>query len=569
MFPPMGDTQPLRPDDTDVITDDDGRVVDRSLFEHSQRLERRLHQVRDGVWCLVGNGLSNQTFVEGPEGIIAIDTGESIEEMDEALDELRSVTSTPVVAVIYTHFHYVNGTQAALNREPIREIWGHERITANLSRSATEIGPAYGRGLVEQFAIRLPEDGPDAVVNVGLGLRYRMSRHAPFTPGHVAADHTFVEPCSIMVAGLEVDVTPAPSDADDSVTLWFPSLGTAVHNLMWPALFNVFAIRGEEYRDPRVLLRGLDHLRSLGADHLVATHGPPVSNSAEITERLTRYRDSIQFMWDQTVRWTNRGATGPELAHRIRLPEMYNDDWLTQQHYGVVEHHVRQIRTGLFGFFDGDEAALLPHEPSAHSHRMIPALGGAERVRSLCSESLELDPRWAIHLATLLVRHEDATQDDRHLLAQALRVIARRTPSANLRNWCLTRALDLDGAIDMTRHREHRVGRRQAATWDLPTAVSILRVAINPDVLDDVDVHLAIDTGDALAGLHFRNHVGCPTDGSSATAVLRCERSTWDDILSGALTLSDAESSGSVQLTGDVAGARAALAAVELGGFAS
>ncbi len=565
----MGDTQALRPDDSNVITDDDGRVVDRSLFEHSQRLERRLHQVREGVWCLVGNGLSNQTFVEGPDGIIAIDTGESIEEMDEALDELRSVTSTPVVAVIYTHFHYVNGTQAALTREPIREIWGHERITANLARSATEIGPAYGRGLVEQFAIRLPEDGPDAVVNVGLGLRYRMARHAPFTSGHVSPDHTFAEPCTITVAGLEIDVTPAPSDADDSVTLWFPQLKLAVHNLMWPALFNVFAIRGEEYRDPRVLLRGLDHLRSLGADHLVATHGPPVSNAVEIAQRLTRYRDSIQFMWDQTVRWTNRGATGPELADRIRLPDIYNDDWLTQQHYGVVEHHVRQIRNGLFGFFDGDEADLLPHEPSAHSHRMISALGGAERVRDLCRESLEIDPRWAIHLAALLARHEDATEDDRNLLAQALRVIARRTPSANLRNWCLTRALDLDGAIDMTRHREHRVGRRQAATWDLTTAVSILRVAVNPDLLDNVDVHLAVDTGGEIAGLHFRNHVGCPTEGSGATAVLRCERSTWDEILSGALALSDAESSGAVQLTGDAVGARAGLAAVELGGFAS
>ena len=33
----------------------------------------------------MGNGLSNQTFVEGPEGIIAIDTGESVQEMREAI----------------------------------------------------------------------------------------------------------------------------------------------------------------------------------------------------------------------------------------------------------------------------------------------------------------------------------------------------------------------------------------------------------------------------------------------------------------------------------------------------
>jgi hypothetical protein len=51
-------------------------------------------------------------------------------------------------------------------------------------------------------------------------------------------------------------VTPAPSDADDSVTIWFPELGVAINNLAWPAMFNVFPIRGEEYRDPRVLLTG-------------------------------------------------------------------------------------------------------------------------------------------------------------------------------------------------------------------------------------------------------------------------------------------------------------------------
>ena len=46
-------------------------------------------------------------------------------------------------------------------------------------------------------------------------------------------------------------MTPAPSDADDSITIWFPELGVCVNNIVWPALFNIYAIRGEEYRDPQ------------------------------------------------------------------------------------------------------------------------------------------------------------------------------------------------------------------------------------------------------------------------------------------------------------------------------
>ena len=134
-------------------------LADRSLHEHTKRLAPNMYEVRDGVWCLVGNGLSNQTFLRGPEGIIAIDTGESVEEMRGALDHLRRVTTDPVVGVVYTHFHYVNGSVALTEHEPITAIWGHERIAQNLERAAMEIAPAYSRGLVEQFGIQLPDEG--------------------------------------------------------------------------------------------------------------------------------------------------------------------------------------------------------------------------------------------------------------------------------------------------------------------------------------------------------------------------------------------------------------------------
>ena len=62
-----------------------GQQVHRRSLEHSGRLARAFNVVAPGVWSLVGNGLSNQTFIEGPEGVIAIDTGECVEEMASAL----------------------------------------------------------------------------------------------------------------------------------------------------------------------------------------------------------------------------------------------------------------------------------------------------------------------------------------------------------------------------------------------------------------------------------------------------------------------------------------------------
>lgn len=569
----MGDTGGVRSDDDAVRTDDSGRVADATMFEHTARFERHWYEVADGVWCLVGNGLSNQSFVRGPGGIVAIDTGESVEEMRAALDELRRVTDEPVVAVLYTHFHYVNGTTAVTDTEPVTAIHGHARIHENLDRSATEIAPTYVRGIVEQFGVQLPAEGPDGLVGVGLGRSFLQPEHAPHTPGYVRATDTFDRPCTLSVAGLEVHVQPAPSDADDSVTYWFPSLGVAVHNIVWPTLFNVFAIRGEEYRDPRVLLSGIDHLRSLGAEHLVATHGPPMSGAAEIARRVTAYRDSIQFLWDQTVRWTNRGCTGPELAERIRLPEAFGDDWITQQHYGLVEHHVRQIRTGLFGFFDGDPAELLPLAPQEHADRTVDAMGGADAVRSRCREALEgtseapsstgdADLRWALQLASQLAVRSDADQVDRDLLATALRTVARRTTSANVRNWCLTRARGFDGTDDLSRYRTHRFLGRQVASWPLERTVSVLRVLVDTDLLTGVDVHVAFEFDGQRTGLHFRNHVACPTDGDDADAIVRGRRSAWNGVLTGAHSFAEAIEQGSLTIDGN-ADALVALAALD------
>lgn len=557
-------------DDSLTVVLPGGQVAHGDHVEQNDVIARRFYPVTDGVWCLVGNGLSNQTFIDAPDGIIAIDTGESTEEMDQAIAELRGVTDRPIVAVLYTHFHYVCGTRAVFADGAASDIpiWAHERVVFNRERAASEIAPAYGRGLAEQFAMLLPEDGPDGRVNVGLGFFYRNPEHAPFTSVFVPPTHTFGSSAVLEIAGLPVEVVHAPSDADDSVTYWFPTLGVAVNNLVWPVLFNVFAIRGEEYRDPQVMLAGIDHLLSLGAEHLVATHGPPISGRDEIAERVTRYRDSIQFLWDQTVRLSNLGVFSSDIGQTVRLPDAADADNLTAERYGVAEHHFRQIRTGLFGWFDGDEADLFPLPTVERSRRLVEGFGGAEVVRTRAVTALEADDlRWATELATWLVRVDD-DPDDRRLLARCLRTIARRTPAANIRNWCLTRALALDGSIDTSRLFRHRFSRAQVL-GDVPDhCVPILRVLVDPELVDGLDIALAWDFGAGVAtGLHLRNSIACPTDGSSAAIVVRCAPAVWADLLTDRAGLSEALSDGRVVITGDEAVARRALAVFEVDGL--
>lgn len=550
-----------------------GQLAHPDTIAHSDRLVKKLYQVGGKAWSMVGNGLSNQSFVEGPEGIIVIDTGESNEEMAEALKALRKETSAPLAACLYTHFHYVGGTETLLRENGDLPIWGHAGIQANLDRFGGEIAPRVTRGLVHQFAIGMPEEGPDGLVNVGLGNFFRNPDHAPFTNGYVPAVHTFDTPTKAKIAGLAVEFYPAPSDATDSVTIWFPQLQLAVNNLLWPALFNVFAIRGEEYRDPRILLRGLDELAALDAEHLIGAHGPPLSNQAEVKKRILDQRDAIQFLWDQTVRCANRGLTLNEIIAAIQLPAHFRQHYTSQQFYGVVEHHVRQIYTGLFGWFDEDEANLFPVPAPERSKRLIEGFGGITAVREAVDAALDsADYRWAIELASWLVRSDLNAQgradagapEDRQRLSSALRGVAYSTTSANLRNWCLTRALELDGSNSLERFRGHRFHKRELARRPATESVRLLKVLLRPELAGELEQTLAICfTEGGVTGLTIRHGVAVPGDGQAADLSLTVSSEHWFDILAGKLKLSQALSDGAIQ-TADPDGTKAFFGCFDL-----
>jgi alkyl sulfatase BDS1-like metallo-beta-lactamase superfamily hydrolase len=530
-----------------------GARVHEDHLAQSSVLRRTFYELRAGVWCLVGNGLSNQTFIDAPEGIIAFDTGESVQEMALALQELRTRTNRPIAAVVYTHFHYVEGTQAVLDEgnhvKPL-PIYGHRRISENKARTSGEIAPAYGRGLVEQFAIVMPPDGADGLVNVGLGLFYRNPAHAPGTAGFLPVTHPLPDEGAITIAGEPVLVRHSPSDSDDSINFFFPNTQVCVHNTVWPVLFNVFAIRGEEYRDPRVLIPGIDNIIAWAPEHLVATHGPPLSGRDRIRETSERYRDSLQFLWDQTVRGINRGWTMDEVAAKVTLPALYDQDHRTSERYGVGEHHVRQIYAGLRGWFDGEESKLFPLRPEERFEKLIAGFGGRGEVAKQASAAFDADDvRWGMELATWLARSTDATTADKELLARGLRLIAERTPAANIRNWAITRARHLDGQTPMDRFMKHSFGARTIASVSSTDLIHTLRVLLDPARAEGLRTHVRFVVDGESAGLLMRNCVAVPTDGKEASVEVSMTRTT----LAAILSIKQMWSAADIKVTGDSA----------------
>jgi alkyl sulfatase BDS1-like metallo-beta-lactamase superfamily hydrolase len=315
-------------------------------------------------------------------------------------------------------------------------------------------------------------------------------------------------------------------------------------------LFNVFPIRGEEYRDPRVLIPGVEQIIEWAPRHLVGAHGPPLVGRDNIRAISERYRDSIQYLWDQTVRAINKGWTSDEIASRVTLPAMFDVDYLTSERYGVAEHHVRQIHAGLRGWFDGDESKLFPAPPEERLEKLIAGFGGREAVARQAAGAFDTDDvRWGIELATWLARSADATEGDRKLLARGLRLVAERTPAANIRNWAITRARHLDGQTPMDRYMRHSFGSKAVAHVPSTELIHTIRVLLDPAKADGVRAHLCLAVDGESAGLLVRNCVAVPTDGRAADATASMSRSTLLAILSGKQKWSAAD----IVISGDVA----------------
>jgi hypothetical protein len=122
-------------------------------------------EVREGVWTVAGYSLNNYTFVEGQTGLIAFDTGANVGQGQEALRLVQEKVNKPVVAIIYSHFHYTGGASAyaASNPDKKLEVYGHPDLESNLAGNSSLLGPMQNRRGGIQLGFYLPTEGPDAV----------------------------------------------------------------------------------------------------------------------------------------------------------------------------------------------------------------------------------------------------------------------------------------------------------------------------------------------------------------------------------------------------------------------
>ncbi|WP_347309872.1 alkyl sulfatase dimerization domain-containing protein [Defluviimonas sp. SAOS-178_SWC] len=537
-----------------VETGPKGEIAHRDLLRHGEQFAPKLRHITDNVWHLVGvRSIANCTMIEGETGIILVDSGSSIDDAEAFVEEFRTITDKPIVAVLYTHSHYCRGASAYLPKDNPQavQVWGHEKVDHNYKYGRPEIFPTYVRKISTQMGNHCPDEGPDAPPNAGLGGEYHTSAGRY---GYVSPTHTVSEPMDVTIDGVAFRLIPSISDTDDCLTIWLPKQRVVIENIFWRLYPNFGAIRGEFYRKPVLWAQSIEEIRQLHPEHILGCHGIPYSGEAAIQDMLSDYRDAILYLYDQTVRGINLGLDADAMVERIRLPDSLRASPALQEHYGEFQFGIRGVYNGIMGWYGTDTAQLKPVPRAVEAERLVTAMGGVETVLADARKWLaEGEAAWAAQLVTYLLRLDPDHAGYKQLKADALRHMGQRQRSSITRNYYLTHARELEGKADTFKVPHRTVGK--VLESDPGTYVELLRYEVDPAKATGKKGEMELHFGDLDRSfvIDLANSVIRVTAGGGVANAPRLSMAfgDWAEVIAGDVALRDLVAGGRARITGD------------------
>ena len=158
-------------------------------------------------------------------------------------------------------------------------------------------------------------------------------------------------------------------------------------------------MRGDRYRDALTAIASVERVRDLRPELLVTGHFEPIAGTDRIHAELTRLRDAIQYIHDQTVAGMNAGKDVRTLMREITLPPEYE----VGQGYGKVAWDVRAIWENYSGWFHHRSTTeLYPVGFDAVTADVVELAGVDALVERARAHLAEGRPVHAIHLAELV-----------------------------------------------------------------------------------------------------------------------------------------------------------------------
>ncbi|MYW05163.1 alkyl sulfatase dimerization domain-containing protein [Streptomyces sp. SID3343] len=457
-----------------VVRTDDGRVIwdgdayaflndekspdtaHPSLWRQSRLCNKQgLFEVTTGIYQVRNLDLSNMTLVEGDTGVIVIDPLISAETAAAALALYREHRGErPVTGLIYTHSHgdHFGGSRGVLphGHAPVPVIAPAGFLEHAVAENVYA-GGAMTRRAVYMYGAEL-DKGPAGQIGAGLGMTTSKGT-ITLVPPTLDITRTGQEET---VDGVRIVFQMTPdTEAPSEMNFYFPDRSAlcmaenATHNM-----HNILTLRGAVVRDTRIWAHYLGETIALfgdRADVAFASHHWPTWGRERIVEHLAGQRDMWAYLHDQTLRMTNQGLTGAEIAERMELPPAVANRWANRGYYGSVSHNVKAVYQRYMGWFDGNPSHLWEHPPVEQATRFAADYGG---VPALIAKGEEYAASGDLRFAATLLGHAVfAAPDDtsaRQALASVYEKLGYGAENGTWRNFYLMGAQELRGTVAHT-----------------------------------------------------------------------------------------------------------------------
>ncbi len=360
-------------------------------------------------------------LVNTPAGSVVIDTAIA-DQAPDAKKLLSAQTHAPVKYIILTHGHADHIGGISLWEEPGTQIIAQRNYVEFVN---------YVKRLEGFFA---PRDaaafgGPPKPVGTWAGNFGARIEPTIF----------FDEKYEFTLGGIKFEMFSTPGETPDHLTVWIPAYKAAFIGdnysgvgIPEPNSFpNIYAIRGTKPRWALDWIKSLDTVLALKPEVVLNGHGDPIVGNAEVTRRLRRYRDAIQYVHDETVKGMNAGKDVFTLMQQIKLPASYN----LNQVFGKVSWSVRGIYDGYAGWYDMNPSTMYELPPSSIYPDLI-KLAGAEAVVRLAVERVDSGkPVEALHLTDVVLASDPKNSGALNARIRALEALRERSENFVETGW--------------------------------------------------------------------------------------------------------------------------------------
>ena len=413
------------------------------LKEHTAEFTKEVIEVTDGVHMAIGFALANAMMVEGEDSNIIIDTTGTVETAREVKEIFQSINPNPISAIIYTHNHgdHVYGA-SVFAEESDPEIYAHSSTGKYISRVIGILRPIISSRSGKMFGNVLPNEH---VENNGIGPFLEIGKDGR-TPGLLYPTKVFEDQLEFEVSGIKVVLYHAPGETNDQLFVWLPEKKALFPGDNFYKTFpNLYTIRGTPYRDLAGWVSSLDKMRYLEPEHLIPSHTRPISGKQEIYEKLTTYRDGIQYVHDQTIRMMNQGMGPDEIAEKISLPKHLGDSPFLKEFYGSPEWSARNVFSGYLGWFDGNPSTLKPLPKAEEANNLVSIAGGWDNLFKIAEESFKKENyQWALQLTDYLLLSKPDNKESIILRMSCLKALGEKESNPNSRYYYLSSAALLE-----------------------------------------------------------------------------------------------------------------------------